>query len=207
MRPEGTTDFGRAVAAAMNSPLTMGPGRFHHAESTERVDTVYLGAFRSSDYEELGGFRAFPSGSSEDADFYFRWRETGRVVHVDPEILSIYTPRGSPAALWAQYYRYGLGKAEMWWLNGRPPSPRPLVPLAFVLALLIAMALGIIYSTWVPLLIVTTPWVLLLSWVGVSSGEPPLMVMAAASIMHLGYGVGMLVGAITGRWRIRRVSR
>src|SRR5690606_25283512 len=43
MNPVGYDRFSEAVAAAMNSPLTMGPGRFHHAETTEVVDTVYLG--------------------------------------------------------------------------------------------------------------------------------------------------------------------
>ena len=46
MRPEGGRPFERAVAAAMRSPLTMGPGRFHHATERREVDTVYLGAFR-----------------------------------------------------------------------------------------------------------------------------------------------------------------
>lgn len=205
MRPEGRTSFGRAVAAAMNSPLTMGPGRFHHASKREPVDTVYLGAFRSGDYTELGGFRAFPSGSSEDADFYFRWRESGRRVFVDPEIKSIYTPRDTPLALWAQYYRYGLGKAEMWWVNGRFPSWRPLAPLFFLLAVVVAMVLAL-FGAWSALLVVLVPWLITLLWVGLRSGQPAIAVALAASIMHLGYGLGMLVGMVTGRSRARRVD-
>lgn len=204
MSPKGRSPFGRAVAAAMNSPLTMGPGRFHHASEREKVDTVYLGAFRSADYAELGGFRSFPSGSSEDADFYFRWRESGGSVVVDPEIRSIYTPRDTPGVLWAQYYRYGLGKAEMWWVNGRPPSWRPLAPLLFVLALLAALA-ATVSGAWISLIAVLAPWIMTLMWVGARSEEPVLNVALAAGIMHLAYGLGMLVGMLTGRARAKRV--
>lgn len=204
MRPRGRNPFGRAVAAAMNSPLTMGPGRFHHASEREEVDTVYLGAFSTNDYVELGGFRAFPSGSSEDADFYFRWRESGRKVLVDPEIRSIYTPRDTPASLLAQYFRYGLGKAEMWWVNGRPPSWRPIAPLLFVIALLTSVVLAL-FGVWVVLAAVLLPWIATLLWVGVRSGEPALSVALAAAIMHLAYGWGMLVGLVSGRSRSRRV--
>ena len=88
MNPVGRTAFGRAIAAAMKSPLTMGSGRFHHSTDREEVDTVYLGAFRKDDFESLGGFRALPSGSSEDADFYYRWRTAGGTIHIDPSIRS-----------------------------------------------------------------------------------------------------------------------
>ena len=116
MNPVGTNPFGRVVAAAMNSRLTMGPARFHHADRREEVDTVYLGAFPREDFLQLGGFRAFPSGAAEDADFYHRWNRTGRTVVVDPVIHSEYTPRQDPKALWNQYLRYGLGKSEMLWV-------------------------------------------------------------------------------------------
>lgn len=204
MSPSGRSSFGRAVAAAMNSPLTMGPGRFHHASQREEVDTVYLGAFRASNYAKLGGFRSFPSGSSEDADFYFRWRESGGSVIVDPKIRSIYAPRDTPRGLWAQYYRYGLGKAEMWWVNGRPPSWRPLAPFLFVVALLTALA-ATLFGAWIALVAVLAPWLGVLLWVGLRSDEPALQVALAAGIMHLAYGLGMLLGMVTGGARAKRV--
>lgn len=198
MTPEGENPFGRAVAAAMNSPLTMGPGRFHHASSRERVDTVYLGAFPRSDFLELGGFRSFPSGSSEDADFYYRWRKSGRPVYVDPGIESTYTPRGAPGALWRQYWRYGQGKAEMWWVNGRPPSWRPLAPLALVLTLIAGFILGAVGAMWWPLGLLVVAWVVVLVLVGLRSPAATISVVGAAAIMHLAYGGGMLGGLLFG---------
>ena len=198
MNPVGRNRFSRAVAAAMNSPLTMGPGRFHHASSREKVDTVYLGAFPATDFLELGGFRSFPSGSSEDADFYYRWRISGREVYVDPDIRSVYAPRKDVASLWRQYWRYGRGKAEMWWVNGRPPSWRPLAPLALAIGLIAGSVLGGLTGLWWPVLGLMALWLGGLAWVGASSEAGLARVMLVAGTMHIAYGVGMLTGLATG---------
>lgn len=204
MNPVGSNRFDRAVAAAMNSPLTMGPGRFHHATGVEEADTVYLGAFPKRGFEEIGGFRPLPSGSSEDADFYFRWRLSGRKVFVNPGIISWYAPRDSGGALWHQYWRYGQGKAEMLWANGRLPSLRPLGPTALVIGLLTTLVLGILGSWW-PLLGVIVAWGALLLIVASRSGEPSHMVMLAAAIMHLAYGLGALFGLLRGPGPVRHL--
>ena len=197
MNPAGRAKFGRAVAAAMKNPLTMGPGRFHHAEVREEVDTVYLGAFRKQDFQQLGGFRAFPSGSSEDADFYYRWRASGRKVFVDPSIRSSYTPRDTAASLWRQYWRYGLGKTEMLWANGEFPSYRPMAPAVLILGLAGGLVWALAGIPWLFLAVVTS-WLLLLGSVGLRSNESVGLVMSAAAIMHLSYGLGALWGLVRG---------
>ena len=205
MNPLGRSPFGRGVAAAMNSPLTMGPGKFHHALRREEVDTVYLGAFSRADFGDLRGFRHFPSGSSEDSDFYFRWRKSGRKVFVDPAIISSYTPRDSSGSLWQQYFRYGLGKSEMLWVNGRLPSARPLAPVALVLTLAVAGLVGLLEGLWWPLLGVLAAWISLLGWVGIRSREPAWRVMFAAGIMHVAYGLGTLWGLVRGPRSVKGV--
>ncbi len=203
MNPVGANRFGRGVAAAMNSPLTMGPARFHHAEEPETVDTVYLGAFRRRDFLAAGGFRSFPSGAAEDADFYHRWRAAGRTVVVDPAIVSRYTPRDRPGRLWRQYLAYGRGKAEMLWANGRFPSWRPLAPLALILALIAGVVLAAAGRPW-PLAAVVTAWVALVGWVAATGDGPPMDTFLAAAIMHLAYGVGLVGGLLRGPAPVRR---
>lgn len=198
MNPVGTNPFGRAVAAAMNSRLTMGPARFHHANRREVVDTVYLGAFPREDFLDLGGFRAFPSGAAEDADFYHRWNRTGRTVVVDPVIHSEYTPRQDPGALWSQYYRYGLGKSEMLWINGRLPSSRPLAPAILVVGLTSTGVAGMITKKWWPFFLALASWLTVVGTVAIRSRESMVRVMAAAMIMHTSYGFGVLQGLVRG---------
>lgn len=203
MNPVGHDAFSSAVAAAMNSRLTMGPGRFHHATAREEVDTVYLGAFRREDFMELKGIRAFPSGSSEDADFYFRWRRSGRRVYVDPSIRSTYAPRNRPGSLWRQYWRYGQGKSEMFWVNGRFPSWRPLAPLALVVALLAGIAWGVWRRDWIPFVLLAASWMAVLLVVAAREGRRSFAVMYAAGIMHLAYGLGGVWGLLRGPGPVR----
>ncbi len=203
MNPVGANRFGRGVAAAMNSPLTMGPARFHHAEEPETVDTVYLGAFRRDDFLATGGFRSFPSGAAEDADFYHRWRAAGRTVVVDPAIVSRYTPRDRPGRLWRQYLAYGRGKAEMLWANGRFPSWRPLAPLALIVALGAGVVLAAFGRPWL-LAAVVTAWAGLVGWVAATGDGPPVETFLAAAIMHLAYGIGLIGGLLRGPTPVRK---
>ncbi|MGQ0849208.1 MAG: glycosyltransferase, partial [Actinomycetota bacterium] len=122
MVPEGNTPFGQAVARAFRSRLGLGPAAFHHAQEPVEADTVYLGAMKTATFLEAGGMRRLPSRVAEDADFYYRLRKRGGRVIVDPAIRTVYTPRETPAALWRQFYPYGLGKADMLYSNGEVPS-------------------------------------------------------------------------------------
>ena len=197
--PEGRSRFGRAVAAAMGSPLAIGPGKFHHADRPQPADTVYLGTFRRADFLEIGGYRAFPSGVAEDADLYFRWRRAGRLVYLDPAIRSIYHPRESPAALWCQFWRYGMGKADMLFVNGRWPSWRPLAPTALVLGLATTAVLGALTRRWAVFSVPGGAW---LAAVGaeaarIAPGRASWSgALAAMVIMHLSYGSGVLRGLL-----------
>jgi glycosyltransferase involved in cell wall biosynthesis len=188
---EGLTPFGKAVAAAMGSPLAIGSASFRHASKPTLADTVYLGAIRRSDFLDLGGFRTMPSGVAEDSDFYFRLRSKGGRILVDPSIRSIYRPRETPSSLWRQFYRYGIGKVDMLFVNGRFPSMRPWGPLLLVLALMATMTIATLDGVF-PLLAVIGAWGAILLVAG--RGRP--LVMAAAAIMQLTYGLGMLRGLL-----------
>ena len=203
MNPAANRGFGAAVAGAMNSPMVL-PARFHHAKRREAVDTVYLGAFRRSDFLHIGGFRLFPSGTSEDADLYSRWRAEGRTVLVDPGIKTVYTPRTSPGSLCSQYFRYGMGKAEMLWANHRLPSLRPLAPALLLLGLLAFAVLAAATGVWWPLPTLVGVWMAWLLFVGVRADARTLGVTVAAALMHGSYGLGLLWGLVRGPTPVRR---
>ncbi|HAX81146.1 MAG TPA: hypothetical protein DCY40_01070 [Actinobacteria bacterium] len=204
--PVGTTPFGRAVAAAMRSPLATGPGRFHRKGMAGEVDTVYLGVFRRADFMALGGYRSFPSGAGEDADLYHRMRRRGWRVHLDPKIRSTYRPRQTPGSLLRQQFRYGQAKAEMLWANGAFPSWRPLAPALLVAGVVAGVAVAIAGPLW-PLGTLLGLWLLALAgaWATARGGSP--LVVPAAALMHLGYGMGLWWGLLRGPGRVRRMVR
>jgi cellulose synthase/poly-beta-1,6-N-acetylglucosamine synthase-like glycosyltransferase len=189
MVAEGISDFGRAVAIAYRSPLAIGPARFHHATRPTEADTVYLGAMRKATWDSLGGMRALPSRVAEDADFYYRLRKAGGRVLVDPTIVSTYRPRETITDLWRQFYRYGLGKADMLYVNGEFPSWRPLAPLALMLGL----AFGLVLLAFGEPRLLTVALVAWLVALGIASRLNP-MVLVATAVMHLSYGLGLARG-------------
>jgi len=205
MNAQGSTTWSKATAAAMQEPLAIGPARFHHATSVETVDTVYLGTFNRESFLELGGYRSFPSGTVEDTDFYRRWRANGGTVSVDPEIRSWYRPRETWRALTRQYYRYGRGKAELVWVNGRLPSLRMLAPAALVAGFVVSIALGIAV-TWIPLMVAAAGWTLLLVAVAVRANSSRLTTAIVAATMHVAYGSGLWMGLIAGPPTVRKLG-
>lgn len=199
MRPEGSTPFGRAVARAFRSRLGVGPARFHHTDRTTTADTVYLGAMRRQTWIDTGGMRALPSGVAEDADFYYRLRQRGGTVLIDPGIISSYQPRETIAGLWGQFYRYGLGKADMLQVNGELPSWRPLAPLALIVVLATGFVLWIMGDARV-LVAGLAAWLAVLL---VASRLDPL-VLTATALMHFSYGLGLARGLLRNPSRVRR---
>jgi len=133
MRPVGSTAFGRAVAAVTTSPFGIGPGRFHYAEEACDVDTVYLGTFDRHVVRSVGGYDDRQlQWAAEDQELNLRLRQAGHRVHLDPAIRSWYFPRSTPAALWRQYFNYGLCKASTLRKHRTLPTWRPLAPAALV---------------------------------------------------------------------------
>ena len=203
LRPMGKSRFGRAVAAAMRSPLAAGPAKFHREDAAGDVDTVYLGAFSRDDFTTLAGFRAFPSGAGEDADFYFRMRRRGWRVYLDPSIRSEYRPRENLGALWRQHFRYGQAKAELLWANRVFPSLRPLAPALLVAALVGGVAMVPTVGWW-PLIAIAGTWLAALLVVGAATPALLALVVLATKAMHLGYGLGLWWGILRGPRRVRR---
>lgn len=197
MTAEGTTPWEVAISEAMGDSLAIGPARFHHAREVEQVDTVYLGTFDREAFLHRGGYRSFPSGTVEDTDFYARWRQAGGRVVVDPSIRSWYRPRGSWKALARQYLRYGQGKAELIWLNGRLPSLRPLAPALLVAGLLGGLIAAAVW-TWIPLAALILAWIAAIAVVGIRAHSNRFRTAVATATMHMAYGIGLWVGVFSG---------
>lgn len=210
LEPLGTTAFGRAVAEVMTSPAAIGPAKFHHATAPTEADTVYLGAFRREDFLAIGGYRDLPSGVAEDADLYARWRRAGRRVLLDPSIRSTYRPREDLRGFWRQSQRYGAGKAELLWLEGRFPSWRPLAPLALILGLLTTTILRLLGGPGWPLIAIAAAWIAVVLLVGLTRGRSPAalgLIAFATAAMHLGYGLGLLIGLVRGPKQVSHLRR
>jgi hypothetical protein len=71
---------------------------------------------------------------NQDDEFSLRIRNAGGRIVLDPAIEVYYTPRGSLRGVFRQYYEYGLWKVPVMRKHRQVPSPRSLVPLAFLVS-------------------------------------------------------------------------
>lgn len=205
--PESREPVGAAVAAAMASRWAVGPARYRHTDRPTLTDTVYLGAFRRSDFRRLGGYRYLPAGVAEDADLYYRWRRQGETILLDPAIRSTYRPREDWRALIRQYFRYGWGKADMLYANGILPSLRPLAPLGLVAGMAGGLVLALAARVYWPLATLVALWTIVLLGIGGRArGTVPhrLRTILAAAIMQFSFGIGLAAGLVRGPAPARR---
>jgi succinoglycan biosynthesis protein ExoA len=106
MAAEGTTPFQTAVAWAMTSPFGVGSAPNHTGGSAGPADTVYLGAFRRSAVEGVGGYDERYL-RAEDWEMNHRLRQAGGLVWFQPAMRVTYRPRSTLGALARQYFHYG----------------------------------------------------------------------------------------------------
>ncbi|MEZ5380414.1 MAG: glycosyltransferase family 2 protein [Microthrixaceae bacterium] len=187
----------QAVAVAMSSRLGVGNSRFHYGGAEGPSDTVYLGVFRRSALDRVGGFDETLL-RNQDYELNWRIRDSGGRVWFTPELVVTYRPRPSLRALASQYRQYGTWKREMLRRHPRSLRARQLAPPVMV----IGLTATLVAAVWAELAVLTLPTVGYLMGVvagGLAAGRgyPPatqLRVPLALAVMHWTWGLGFLFG-------------
>lgn len=193
----GTGPTARGIELAMSRRWGAGPARFHHPGAAGDVETVYLGAFRRSALERVGGW-AEDVGVNEDFDLNYRIRRTGGRIWYDPTLEVEYQPRETYKAVARQYFRYGRSKGSM--LRKRPGSilPRQAVPAGLAPVGAVAVVGG--RFRWSARLLLAAYVVTLTTLVGrerqVAAGARG-RAGSAAAIMHWTWSAGFWFGLVS----------
>jgi glycosyltransferase involved in cell wall biosynthesis len=194
MSAKGVTDIEQAIATAMTSKLGVGNAPFHVGGSEGAADTVYLGVFRRTALDRVGGYDE-TFARAQDWEMNYRIRSSGGLVWFSPELSVSYRPRSSLRAMATQYFHYGRWRRQV--MRAHPGSVN-LRYLAPPLALLGVVA-GLVLSTfWTPLALTLPAAYLLLVVAGsllIGRRLPPgaLAVLPVVIItMHMAWGAGFL---------------
>ena len=192
MAAEGKTNFEKAVATAMRSPLGVGAARFHTGGSAGPSDTVYLGTFLKSALVAVGGYdERFTR--AQDWELNFRLRAAGGIVWFDPSLLVTYRPRPNLRALAKQYFEYGTWRRVVTRSHKGSVNYRYLAPPVAVVLNLISLVLGVTLNSifLVPILCYLLLILLGSLRIGKSALEklflPPILIT-----MHMVWGAGFL---------------
>lgn len=126
--PRTDSAVAAGIARALNNRFTMGGARYRSGAAAGPSDTVYLGAFRTSDLLAADGWNV-TFATNQDYELNRRLGQRG-VVWFDDRLQVAYIPRRTLRGLWTQYHRFGCWKSVYWRETGDRPQLRQVVPLA-----------------------------------------------------------------------------
>ncbi len=207
MGARGVTPFERAVAAAMTSVFGVGAAPFHVGGAEGPAPTVYLGAFRRSTLDAVGGYdETFVR--AQDWEMNHRIRSRGGLIWFTPRMHVTYRPRPNVRALGRQYMHYGRWRREV--MRRHPETVKSLgalryfAPPAVTVGVLLGCIAGVGIIIGVPLsglaaVVAAIPFAYVLGLIAVApvvSRREPIEVLVrvplALATMHLSWGWGFL---------------
>lgn len=142
MAAEGVTPFEQAVAWAMTSPAGVGSARFHTGGRPGPTDSVYLGVYRRSALEQVGGYdESFLL--AEDWELNHRIRQAGGLIWFQPEMRVTYRPRPSAGRLADQYFHYGRWRRVVARQHAGTVNLRYLAPPVTLAAVTVGLLAGV----------------------------------------------------------------
>ena len=201
MWAEGASDLEQAIACAMTSKLGVGNARFHVGGEEGPADTVYLGVFRRTALERVGGYDVTFS-RAQDWEMNFRIRETGGLVYFTPALRVSYRPRPSLPALARQYFHYGRWRREVMREHPESINLRYLAPPIAVLAFAGGLAADLAGVPWAWILPGGYLALVSAGSVVIGGGLPlssRLVLPVVLATMHGAWGLGFLTSVRTYR--------
>ncbi len=193
MDAEGVTPFQRAVAAAMTSKFGVGGAAFHVGGEAGPALTVYLGCFRRTALDRVGGYDDTMI-RAQDWEMNHRIRETGGTVWFTPLMKVKYRPRSSAWALSKQYYGYGTWRREVARRYPRTVSLRYLAAPAMVVTVVTGLILALFgFAIGFAPLALYAAGVIGASFLA-GRGLTRFVLPIVFPIMHFSWGTGFLFG-------------
>ena len=196
MAAEGTRPFQRAVARAMRSAVGVGSARFHTGGQAGSVDTVYLGVFRRSAIQTIGGYDTRFT-RAQDWEMNYRLRKAGGKIWFNPALAVSYRPRDNARALARQYLEYGRWRRAVSRHHSGTVNFRYLAPPINLVLNLLSISLALIN----PIFILPAATYLALIFIaalviGKSWSERALLPIVLI-IMHFSWGFGFITSPRT----------
>jgi glycosyltransferase involved in cell wall biosynthesis len=187
MVAKGKNDFQSAVAYSYNNKVGLGGGSFHVGGEAGPADTVYLGVFRKSAIEQVGGFSEMWV-RGQDWELNQRLRKAGLIVWFDPRLQVCYYPRSDWESLAKQFFKTGVWRGALTRENPAGSSVRYWIPPLLVLGTLF----------WFPIWIYLIGIAILATSAKEITERQKLWLMVVLPTMHYAWGTGFWWGLFRG---------
>ena len=202
IRTVSSSYVGRAISAAMSTPVGAGNARFRLGNYKGYVDTVTFPCYWRWVFDRIGMFDE-ELVRNQDDEFNLRLIQAGGKIYMDSDIQSEYYSRGSLRKLARQYFQYGFWRIRTIQKRRQPATLRQVAPLAFVclwLALVVGTLLwrplgyGLLGFAGVYLLGLLAGAAAVARKAGLSCAQPAALVFV---IVHFCYGLGSVWGVVS----------
>ena len=202
---EADTPFRRALVEALNARIAVGAVPYRTLRERAYVESLQTGSFRREVLDKVGRFDE-SLAVVEDLDMNTRIREAGYRLLLDPSIRFWYYPRPNLTALYRQIFAVGRVKARI--LRKHPAifKLKYVLPSTFVLAASVAFA-AVVAGAFGAFRVPATGGAVFLAAYGATLlgfaasragrlGAGALRLLAILPVLHVGYGLGFLRGAL-----------
>lgn len=196
----GRDAIATAIAVALAHPFGVGNSWFRIGTREPRwVDTVPFGCYRREVFDRAGGFDE-ELVRNQDDEFNLRLLRRGGRLRLVPSVASRYYARTSLHQLARMFYQYGLYKPLVIRKVGAIMTIRQLVPAAFVASLAASLVIGAVVPAArvlagaIAIAYAATTVTAALGTVRQHGLRCALGLLAVFPVLHVGYGIGFLVG-------------
>lgn len=194
-----STPAGEYISWAMESKFGVGAGNYRTMKKNTYVDTVGVPMYRRSIFEEIGFFDENLARNQDD-DFNFRVRKKGHKILYVCDAKVKYFVRGTYKKLFNQMKQYGYFKVFVNKKHKTVTTIRQIIPLLFLIFSLGGALASFLWPLFFPFyLLIMAAYFLLGSVSATAFTINPfkiLNVQYACLVMHLGYGLGYLIGIL-----------
>ncbi len=176
-------------------PLGVGNARFHIGGQAGEAETVYLGVFRRTALERVGGYDPHFS-RAQDWEMNHRIRSSGGKVWFTPQLRVIYRPRDRVRDLARQYFHYGRWRRVVARQHVGTINARYLAAPTMVVATSVALVAGLV---WPIAFLLPAAYIgaVTLGGLAISKSEGTavrIRTPLVLAVMHWSWGVGFLSG-------------
>lgn len=198
MTTAGRGAWGRAIAAVLSRRIGLGGARHRVGGHGGPIGHVFTGCYRRAALEAAGGYdERLPA--NEDFEMDVRIRAAGGTLWLHPEARSTWYVRNGPGGTARQMFRYGFYKARTLWLHPSSLRARQLAPPVLVLTLAVLAALTPVIGGY-PVAVAAAAYLLASGVAGAraarADGASAWRGSVVPALVHLSWGVGVLLGAV-----------
>lgn len=187
------------ISYVLSSPFGVGNSSFRVSEDEGYADTAVYGLYKKDIFEKAGYFDE-KMVRNQDIEMHSRIKKVGGKFYFNPKIKSTYYTRNTVKKMLKQAYGNGQWNMVLLKRGSGALSIRHLVPFAFVLSIVGAIALGFIH----PIFWILGAAVILLHLIlGVyfatkkTNKINQILVMPFLFIsLHIAYGLGYVAGMV-----------